>query len=338
MSNTFLPEGLHKARPFPIDIAYVVLNPKLPRDEYVQQCLKNNAVDLLFTDGTYYDQCLLASSTLSAQDGERRTPKFPDKVGELGSAVVVAFAHTSQKPIVIGFLPTFETFNVLENEDQAKSLHTHEDNTISLVKDPKQGKLLVSVKSDTENMAEFNTSVVAPEESGLWFLHVLGTVRFFGSKLVQLLAKNEFVLLVRDLVKQDKFTTIQAKLGEKVEVLDEFDNHITLDANGVTIDTPAEFNVTVKDNTNVVVEGKTNITVKSKCIITVQDDASIVVKGDASVNVDGDAKMVAKGAVTVDGKKIDIGNAANWALNTDCICQYSGNPHIKPATNTKTKV
>jgi hypothetical protein len=320
MANEFLPSGLVKGRLHPIDIGYIVLNPKLPREEYVQSCLRNNAVDVMLTDGTYYDQCMLASVALSQTDGERIAPKFPSEKGVLGSAVLLVFAYASNKPIVLAFLPTLEDFMVLDHEDQSKSLRTSEGNCISIVRDPKIGKLVTTVQSTTEQQAELQTHVTAPNDTGLFFVHVAGTVKHFATKLIHWLTASEFVLQVRNLVNQEKYTKVRIKLGEKAEIVDEFDNSVLLDTNGLTVVSPAHLNVTLQGN----------------CTVTISGTAKINVSGKAEVNCGHDVDVVATGNMKLDAAKINIGNAASLTLNVDTICQYTGQKHLPPPTNIKT--
>jgi hypothetical protein len=275
------------------EIAYVILDPSMSRTDYIKKCLTQNTVDIITRDNSIYRNCFICSTFHNNNDdGELGSFEFPlDKKDTVlrGSKLLIVFPSGSTSPIILGSLRNTNNSNQwLDNERQRKNIYDSEDCNISIIKDPTNKNLSITIfgKTDTSTM---DVKINSINDNSKFNLEVGGEVNILAKK-INFINEEELNIEFSDVTKQETKTTINYKLGTGLEINDEFKNNLKINNEGLKI--------------------------------TSEKDVNIKVTGTANI----------------DAEKINIGEATSLALNTSCPCQYTGNDHLPPIKNTKTKV
>jgi hypothetical protein len=113
------------------------------------------------------------------------------------------------------------------------------------------------------------------------------------------------------------------KDSEKISIVDKNKNIITINADGVTVQSPKAINLTT--------DGDLNATVKGNLTVETDGNTTATVKGDLEVDVDGTATIKSPNAVITGGELKVNGTATPNGQGGFCgipNCIFSGAPHV----------
>lgn len=283
-------------------IGYVYLTSSLGIDEQIKKAIRTHKITVLENEGAIHHNCPVLN--FKTTDLE-----FPNELGKLGSCVLLNYPLGSTIPVVVGVVPTNDDklLTTYESEKQRKFIKDSEECTISVIEDAESGVFHISVFGKQTGKSNFNIDVSSVDKKAKANVSVQGELNVKVTDMIKVTVEDEFNMKIRNLESQEKFSEVSYKLGTGLTIKDEFENEMYLNSNGLK--------GIIKKDVQLDVEGK--VTLNSKGKINIQGKGSIVID---------------------DASSIKIGNAASKALNVDTICQYTGQKHLPPPTNTKTDV
>ena len=213
----------------PLQIAYVIIDGLTQRRKYIQDCIRLGKLNVITDTGTVFRDCPVLNKDFS-------NIKFPDKVGETGTLVLISFIFSSSRPVVLGTIPNLDKYPYIQNENQQVEIAEDEDCAITIDKDPVNGTYAISIFGKTAGRSNFNISVGSVGGDAKCNIDVQGELKADVTKLAQLNVEEEFELNIRNDEEQEKFTNVKYKRGVGLEIVDEFDNKFSLKQQGSIIE------------------------------------------------------------------------------------------------------
>lgn len=235
MEDSVIPERGSLNSPFPVQIGFVILSNIVDRDTYVASCLKTNSVSVVTADGSIYNECPIGSGFISKSDGDYFGVDFPDEVGQFGSMVVLLFPIGSFTPIVVAQVPKVDNYVVVDSEHQSKSIRDTDQATVTVVKDPTNGQLLISIYGKQSGMANLKIVAGSVARDAVVDIEVAGTLTAHSSGTLKAQSDTEVELVVKDSVKQDASMSLAYSLGSGLVYSDEFGNKIVSSSSGLQV-------------------------------------------------------------------------------------------------------
>ena len=286
-----------------ISTGYVVFNNVGDIDSYIKDAIRRHRVIILEDGGTLKLECPVLNF-------ETTNLVFPSALGKLGSKVLLCYPQNSRIPIVMGVIPSFDETQqnaFYDNENQRKFIKDTENSTITVDEDAENGVYNISVYGKVAGKSNYNISVSSANNDAVANVKVNGQLNITAVNNITMLVNDELDILVKNSKVQDKFNKLTWKLGNGLTIIDEFDNTVNLNSNGLIAEIKKDINLTIDGNTNINSTGK--------------------------IDIEGSG-----GIVINDPSSIELGTAESLALNESCNCQYTGQRHLPPTTNQITKV
>lgn len=300
------------------------------REQYINDCYRTNTVTIQGGYGcSYISNVKILNSVL-------QEIKFPSSSSEKGSMIFWVRENFSNRPIVIGVVPD-EYYTNLINVNQRRIVKQTEDGlTVEILQDA--GECLINVVAFGNN--EYPSKITLKSTSGnkdsIIRLETDGSVIVSANK-IEATAREAVDLKILD-SQNEELTTFTAD-GDTAEYNDHNNNKITIDEDGLKIE--SENNVSVDIDGDLTAECDGNANVKTKGDITVEaDNSNIDVKAN-KVSVSGKNVEIS----TDIGFKLDngnepmvLGNTLKGILNDLCIaltsitvtCPPTGGPSSVP--------
>lgn len=289
----------------PIQVGYIYFPKGVGSwEEFEQRCRQTKTYSVYLERGAIKHNCPVSSFFAGGSDGQIRAFAVPKKAGLLGERVLLFFPCNSDIPIIGLSVPGGNSNTIAPNENSNYSTIHTEEVTIDFGHDAKAGTYDINVsaeKSDKE--VAINLNVASKTKKGKIRLNVNGACEIYTEDKLEVISNNSVEMKLRDEVAEpNKLSQIIWKFLTGFLFLDKWTNKIQINASKIDV-------YSVKD---IFVTAERNI------------------------------KLYAKSDIIVDTEKanqsIHLGNNASYALNEDCICQYTGQRHLKPPTNNKTKL
>ena len=216
-------------------IGYIVIPPDIDRNEYVRKSVASGMVAVLFDDGGYIEQALVAKHVLN-------DIVFPENKSGLGSQISWVSLNSSNQILVIGVHLKYNEYSQVG------------ENQSSVVRQTKKGyaecgvdgdNLNVSIVSNSKvgNPSEVNISASSSEGNSAINLNCKGNINLKASSDVNISCEDTFTLKVADKSVDDKVTTLKYIKGQGLSYLDEFDNEINIGEGSVDIKAATSVNL-----------------------------------------------------------------------------------------------
>lgn len=262
-----------------LKIGYIYLVPDSENgniENDIKECIRTHKVSILEEDGTVKMGCPVLNFNSTDLT-------YPEKYGEYGSCVLLAYPEKSSVPVIMGILPTnSEKENAqYKNKNQKRYVKNTKDYQVSITQDADKGILDLSVFG--KDKAEINIKSNTKDSKGKIKIQAQENIELESFKDLNIKTQDTLEIKIKNVKNQEKFTTIKYKLTEGLTITDEFENIITLNKDGMVI------------------------TLKKDIIINADGNANINVKGNCNADIKGNSNIKSPN-VKITGGKVQIGN------------------------------
>ena len=206
-------------------VGYVILSRTLDRSVYVGNCLRSSVVDIVLVSGEIITNCYVGKSVWN-------DIQFPETLLNRGSAVVWVNIPYLNKAVVITALNKKDEMLLINGENISILGKQLPSGAAEVRTDPNNGKILISSNSDKENAGLF-INILNQNLLGTLQAYIQGGVKIDLEKNLVLNTKGGFRLVYAD---TDVSATLEYVTGVGYNIIDEFGNAISINANGMEID------------------------------------------------------------------------------------------------------
>ena len=263
-------------------IGYVSIPKNIDRDEYIQDCYKRNVVTMFGGQfhPLFYDVPLTTSAIQEI--------KFPDKVGEYGSALVWLNVPYYNKPLVIAVLKANSDIYLVEQENW-RVTKTIDENTIDINAKASNASLTFNIQASRGVEGKYKIRIVNDEETCVYDLYVKGTIWHHSTKKYTIISDEAFEFIVVD-EKGNTKGNIRYEKGKGFSYEDEFDNSITADKGGIVIINKKGDKITVNDGIQIETAQDIDIAAGENTISL--DDSGVSVNSPQGVFINGSNQVL----------------------------------------------
>lgn len=226
-----------------LEPAYIILTAGKNRDEYINDAIRTNRCNVLTATGSIYRDCPFIN-------GYNSNYKFPKEIGELGSCVIISFLRGADIPVILGKLPTLESYDINDYENEYENnIIVENDNCIIYQKfDPENKQLNMGILGKRTGDNELNITVNSMNKNSKININVTGDLNFKSTNNVNFNIEKELNFKIKNENEKDKFGNIKYSLKEGFNLIDEFDNIIKTNDKGAEIQCSDNNTIKLKNN------------------------------------------------------------------------------------------
>lgn len=240
---------------YSVEIGYVILPTGVNRDDFVNDCDKNQKVSVIIDrNGSVIHNCLVSEQVYQ----DLSIPETPD---EVGTPVVLVKTRFNEKPVVIATVPSTNSSNVYK-EGTYRKLFRNADGVFLLEASLNDGSLLVNV-------------------NGLGVRKLQVMVNGDEGSAIEMNTNGDLIESVNGNISVKSFKQISA---EVIDVENEKSTTVTVTPDTTSVTSPTTVEVNVVDpesgDTSKVVIDKENITLDPSKRMQVKGGAEPIPLGD----------------------------------------------------------
>lgn len=208
-------------------VGYVVLSREVVRNEYVENCYRNNALTIRTDKGEIIKNCFVDKNAW-------QHIKFPTTNQDVGSSVVWLNIPTLNRCVIVAVLNKKNEVLESVSENTISIGGTSDAGLARLLVDKDLGIISLFTNSSLEGSG-FNIKILNEDFMGLLKAHVQGDIVFEAEGVLSVNTTKSIELCVSDDTIDDKSTTVKVVKGEGIYVNDEFGNIIEITSAGVKV-------------------------------------------------------------------------------------------------------
>ena len=235
-------------------VGFIVVPDDETRQDYIDTCYRTMTVTMNGGYGYGY------ISNVKILEEALQKIKFPLKSTERGTAVFRVRENFTNRPIIIGVIPTGDYTNLL-NEGQGRYVQQVGERVVEIFEDASNGVLNINVVSDTEHPANIRIKASSGNTESVLEVESDGIVRALGNQ-VEAIARQDFRIALKNFVDEELISF--SGDAEKSEYKDQFNTQITLNEENVSLSTEIDVNITAKDSVVNLISKEVNITTDDK--------------------------------------------------------------------------
>lgn len=235
-------------------VGFIVVPDDETRQDYIDTCYRTMTVTMNGGYGYGY------ISNVKILEEALQKIKFPLKSTERGTAVFWVRENFTNRPIIIGVIPTGDYTNLL-NEGQGRYVQQVGERVVEIFEDASNGVLNINVVSDTEHPANIRIKASSGNTESVLEVESDGIVRALGNQ-VEAIARQDFKIALKNFVDEELISF--SGDAEKSEYKDQFNTQITLNEENVSLSTEIDVNITAKDSVVNLISKEVNITTDDK--------------------------------------------------------------------------
>lgn len=216
---------------YTVGIGYIAIPSNIERVDFVSKCLRTGKVGMFVEEaGDYLWDIPIDKSKLQEID-------FPEKYGELGSAVVFVNLPKHNTPIIIGVLNKAD--EAQDYEENKKTIRRETESSYAEISVDGRGNIFTSVQNeDAGSTASVYELIGSRGNDAKIISRIYGTrdVDHYGTFKYRV--TDEIVFQIDDPEIDEEITTLKYKKGEGFTYEDEFGNFIKIRDEKMTIESP----------------------------------------------------------------------------------------------------
>jgi hypothetical protein len=263
-------------------VGFVIIPPGIDKTEFIKDCFVSNTISIAGADFSQIHNVPVDKTVM-------QQIKFPDRVGEMGTAVVFLNLPKHNLPIVVACLKNQKDI-FTTHENKIRHSKSSDSKIVDMDMDADDAKISLSVSGDELIPAIIELIIKGNNINNHFKLEVDGItfIKNKGKILVLSDTSQEYFVTDKKGIVVSKIKISSLSNDDRFIYEDEFDNIFSMGKNGITINDSNGNKININESGISVDANSNEIKLMSdKSIIQIGTDGINIDSGDSDVTING---------------------------------------------------